>query len=89
MDNKQELFRQTLAKLKGEFVAEQEKPRVAQKVPSEPQLHPGVWVEFYSPLFGMVAARIKSVETDGIWLTNHSVLMEARLSWGWQVSSIT
>ena len=43
-------------------------------VPSANQLHPGVWVEFYSPLFGMVTAKILSVEVDTVWLTSHSVL---------------
>ena len=44
------------------------------RVVDEPQLHPGVWVEFFWPLFGMVTARIQSVETDGVWITNHGVL---------------
>ena len=40
----------------------------------ELQLHPGVWVEFFSPLFGMCTARIREVRIDGCIITNHSVL---------------
>ena len=40
----------------------------------ELQLHPGVWVEFFSPLFGMCTARIHEVTVDGCIITNHSVL---------------
>lgn len=43
-------------------------------VPSDTQLGPDMWVEFYSRLFGMVTAKILSVEVDTVWLTNHSVL---------------
>jgi len=49
-------------------------PERIRLVESPAQLHPGVWVEFDSPLFGMVTARILSVEVDTVWLTNHSVL---------------
>ena len=40
----------------------------------ELHLHPGVWVEFSSPLFGMCTARIREVTVDGCVITNHSVL---------------
>jgi len=40
----------------------------------EPQLHSGVWIEFFSPLFGMCTARIQAVTVDGCVITNHSVL---------------
>jgi hypothetical protein len=40
----------------------------------KPQLHPGVWIEFFSPLFGMCTARIQAVTVDGCIITNHSVL---------------
>jgi len=40
----------------------------------EPQLHSGVWIEFFSPLFGMCTARIHEVTVDGCIITNHSVL---------------
>ena len=49
-------------------------PGKVRVVDDSAKVQPGVWVEFFSPLFGMVTAKIKSVETDGIWLTNHSVL---------------
>jgi len=38
------------------------------------ELHPGVWVEFFSPLFGMCTARIHEVTVNGCIITNHSVL---------------
>lgn len=38
------------------------------------QLHPSVWVEFFSPLFGMCTARIHEVRVDGCVITHHSVL---------------
>jgi len=41
---------------------------------ANPQLHPGVWVEFFSPLFGMCTARIHDVTIDRCVITNHSVL---------------
>ena len=40
----------------------------------EPQLHPGVWVEFFSPLFGWCTAKIQAVIVDECVITNHSVL---------------
>jgi len=40
----------------------------------ELHLHPGVWVEFFSPLFGMCTAKIHDVTLDGCIITNHSVL---------------
>lgn len=40
----------------------------------EPQLSPGVWIEFFSPLFGLCIARIHVVTVDGCIITNHSVL---------------
>jgi len=40
----------------------------------EPLLHPGVWIEFFSPFFGMCTARIHEVTVDGCVITNHSVL---------------
>jgi hypothetical protein len=39
-----------------------------------PQLRPGVWVEFYSPLFGMCTAKIHEVTVEGCIISNHSVL---------------
>ena len=41
---------------------------------SDTQLHPGVWVEFSSPLFGWCTARIREVTVAGCIITNHSVL---------------
>ncbi len=38
------------------------------------QLHHDVWVEFFSPLFGMCTARIQAVTVDGCIITDHSVL---------------
>jgi len=49
-------------------------PERIRLVEGPAQLHPGVWVEFKSPPFGMVTAQILSVEVDTVWLTNHSVL---------------
>jgi hypothetical protein len=40
----------------------------------ESQIHPGVWIEFHSPLFGMCTARIHEVTVKGCIITNHSVL---------------
>ena len=48
-----------------------EKIRVIQE---QPQIHPGVWVEFSSPICGMCTARIQAVTVDGCVITNHSVL---------------
>ena len=41
---------------------------------AKPQLHPGVWVEFYSPVWGMCTARIHEVTVDECIITNYSVL---------------
>ncbi len=49
-----------------------EKIRVMGDVPT--QLRPGIWVEFFSPLWGMCTARIQAVTLDGCIITNHSVL---------------
>ena len=49
-------------------------PERIRLVEGSAQLHPGVWVEFFSPLFGMCTARIHSVDVETVWLTNHSVL---------------
>ena len=38
------------------------------------QVHPGFWIEFFSPFFGMCTARIQEVTVDGCIITNHSVL---------------
>lgn len=38
------------------------------------QLYPGVWIEFFSPLFGMCTARIHVVTVEGYIITDHSVL---------------
>ncbi len=40
----------------------------------DPQLHPGVWIEFFSPFLGMCTAKIHDVAVDGCIITNHSVL---------------
>jgi len=42
----------------------------------DPQLHSGVWIEFFSPLFGPCTARIHEVTVDGCIITDHSVLGE-------------
>lgn len=44
------------------------------KMVDKPQIQPGVWVEFSSPLFGMVTAKIVSVDVEHLWITSHSVL---------------
>ena len=49
-----------------------EKIRVIGEEPT--QLRPGVWVEFFSPLWGLCTARIREVRIDGCVITNHSVL---------------
>ena len=48
-------------------------PERIRLVEGPAQLHPGVWVEFLSPLFGPCTATILGVEVDKVWLTNHSV----------------
>ncbi len=39
-------------------------------------LHPGVWVEFNSPLFGMCTAQVQGVTLEGCIITNHSVVKD-------------
>jgi len=53
-----------------------EKPEThrPEEVPFDTQLRPGVWVEFFSPLWGMCTARIHELTIDGCIITNHSVL---------------
>jgi len=43
-------------------------------VPEANDLHPGVWIEFLSPLFGLCTAKIQSVTLDGCTITDHSIL---------------
>lgn len=45
-----------------------------QIVNDSSQLHPSIWVEFLSPLFGRCTARIHEVTVDGCIITDHSVL---------------
>ena len=52
----------------------QKYPGKARVVKEQPQIQAGVWVEFQSPLFGLVTAKFKSVEVENVWLTDHSVL---------------
>ena len=53
----------------------QQIPEKIRVIGDEPtQLRSGVWVEFFSPLFGMCTARIQVVTVDGCVITNHSVL---------------
>ena len=54
----------------------QETPK-PEAVPSDIQLCPGVWVEFFSPLFGICTAQIRELTVDGCVITNHSVLKGA------------
>ena len=49
-----------------------EKIRVLGDEPTH--LHPGVWIEFFSPLFGKCTARIHEVTVNECIITNHSVL---------------
>jgi len=49
-------------------------PERIRLVEGSAQLHPGVWVEFFSPLFGMCTAKIHEVTLEGCVITNHSVL---------------
>ncbi len=55
-------------------------PKGQQRAPkpeSEPVregLHPGVWVEFLSPVWGLCSAQVQAVTLQGCVLTNHSVL---------------
>ena len=48
-------------------------PQQVEVVESNVLCH-GVWVEFFSPLWGMCTARIQAVTVDGYIITNHSVL---------------
>ncbi len=49
-------------------------PGKVRAVDAALQVQPDMWVDFMSPLFGLVTAKIKSVEVDWVWLTDHSVL---------------
>ena len=49
-------------------------PRKVRIIIESANIHPGVWVEFFSPLFGPCTARIHEVTVDGSIITNHSVL---------------
>ncbi len=42
--------------------------------PVRKDLHPGVWVEFFSPLWGQCSAQVQAVTLRGCVLTHHSVL---------------
>ena len=39
-------------------------------------LCPGVWVEFFSPFFGMCTAKIHEVTLEGCVITNHSGVLD-------------
>lgn len=39
-------------------------------------LHPGLWVQFQSPLFGEATAQVEAVEIGQVWVGNHSVLRQ-------------
>jgi hypothetical protein len=58
---------------KGQRGIQQETPK-SKEASSANQLHPGVWIEFHLPLFGLCTARIHEVAVDGCIITNHSVL---------------
>ncbi len=58
---------------KGQQTFQQETPK-PEEVPSDAQLRPGVWIEFFSPVLGMCTARIKDVTLDGCIITDHSLL---------------
>jgi hypothetical protein len=49
-------------------------PRKVRIILESANIRPGVWVEFFSPLFGMCTARIHEVTVDECIITNHSVL---------------
>ena len=49
-------------------------PRKVRIPHDSANIHSGVWVEFFSPLFGLCTARIREVTVDGCIITNHSVL---------------
>ena len=38
------------------------------------QLHPNIWIEIDSKIWGLCTAKIKEVTIDGCIITNHSVL---------------
>ena len=42
--------------------------------PVREDLHPGVWVEFLSPVWGLCSAQVQAVTLQGCVLTNRSVL---------------
>jgi hypothetical protein len=48
-----------------------EKVRLAN---SSGKIRPGIWIEIFSPLFGLCTARIHEVTVDECIITNHSVL---------------
>lgn len=39
-------------------------------------IQPGMWIQFFSPLFGDVTAQVLSLEVGGVWITQHSVLRQ-------------
>jgi len=49
-------------------------PRKVRIIHESVNIRPGVWIEFFSPFFGMCTARIQEVTVDGCIITNHSVL---------------
>lgn len=49
-------------------------PRKVRVIFDSAIIHSGVWVEFFSPLYGMCTARIQAVTVDGCIITDHSVL---------------
>ena len=49
-------------------------PRKVRIPQDSADIHSGVWIEFFSPLWGMCTARIHEVTVDGCIITNHSVL---------------
>ena len=49
-------------------------PRKVRIIFDSAIIHSGVWVEFFSPLFGMCTARIHEVTVDGCIITDHSVV---------------
>ena len=49
-------------------------PRKVRIPHDSANIHRGVWIEFFSPLWGMCTARIQAVTVDGCIITDHSVL---------------
>ena len=49
-------------------------PGKVRAVEALTRIQSGVWIEFFSPLFGMCTARIHEVRVDVCIITNHSVL---------------